>query len=93
MNMSKVIIIGGGPAGISAALYAKRANLDVSVFYMPNSSLNKAHMIENYYGIEQISGQDLYEAGIKQAQRLNIEMIPEEVLSLECRHRHEYLRS
>lgn len=83
MNMSKVIIIGGGPAGISAALYAKRANLDVSVFYMPNSSLNKAHMIENYYGIEQISGQDLYEAGIKQAQRLNIEMIPEEVLSLE----------
>jgi len=83
MNMGKVIIIGGGPAGISAALYAKRANLDVSVFYMPNSSLNKAHMIENYYGIEQISGQDLYEAGIKQAQRLNIEMIPEEVLSLE----------
>ena len=83
MNMSKVIIIGGGPAGISAALYAKRANLDVSVFYMPSSSLNKAHMIENYYGIEQISGQDLYEAGIKQAQRLNIEMIPEEVLSLE----------
>ncbi|MBR2552443.1 MAG: NAD(P)/FAD-dependent oxidoreductase [Erysipelotrichaceae bacterium] len=81
--MSKVIIIGGGPAGISAALYAKRANLDVSVFYMPSSSLNKAHMIENYYGIEQISGQDLYEAGIKQAQRLNIEMIPEEVLSLE----------
>jgi len=81
--MGKVIIIGGGPAGISAALYAKRANLDVSVFYMPNSSLNKAHMIENYYGIEQISGQDLYEAGIKQAQRLNIEMIPEEVLSLE----------
>ena len=83
MNMSKVIIIGGGPAGISAALYAKRANLDVSVFYMPSSSLNKAHMIENYYGIEQISGQDLYETGIKQAQRLNIEMIPEEVLSLE----------
>ena len=81
--MGKLIIVGGGPAGISAALYAKRANLDVTVFYMPSSSLNKAHMIENYYGIEQISGQDLYEAGLRQAQRLGIELIAEEVLSLE----------
>ena len=85
--MSKLIIIGGGPAGISAALYAKRANLDVTVFYMPSSSLSKAHMIENYYGIEQISGQDLYESGIRQAQRLGIEMIAEEVLSLEWMER------
>ncbi|MBQ1810858.1 MAG: NAD(P)/FAD-dependent oxidoreductase [Erysipelotrichaceae bacterium] len=85
--MSKLIIVGGGPAGISAALYAKRANLDVTVFYMPGSSLNKAHMIENYYGIEQISGQDLYESGIHQAQRLGIEMIAEEVLSLEWMER------
>ena len=85
--MSKLIIVGGGPAGISAALYAKRANLDVTVFYMPSSSLNKAHMIENYYGIEQISGQDLYESGIRQAQRLGIEMIAEEVLSLEWMER------
>ena len=85
--MSKLIIIGGGPAGISAALYAKRANLDVTVFYMPGSSLNKAHMIENYYGIEQISGQDLYESGIRQAQRLGIELIAEEVLSLEWMER------
>ena len=54
---------------------------------MPGSSLNKAHMIENYYGIEQISGQDLYESGIRQAQRLGIELIAEEVLSLEWMER------
>ena len=46
-----MIIIGAGPAGISAALYAKRANLNVAVIYSGESQLEKAHKIDNYYGL------------------------------------------
>lgn len=49
--MYDVIIIGKGPAGISAALYVKRANLSVLVIGKDNGALEKAKTVENYYGI------------------------------------------
>ena len=82
--MYDVIIIGAGPAGISAGIYAKRANLNVLILYHGISNLEKATMIENYYGFENgISGEDLYKDGIKQAQNLGIEVKNEEVLNIE----------
>ena len=82
--MYDVIIIGAGPAGISAGIYAKRANLNVLILYHGISNLEQATMIENYYGFENgISGEDLYKAGIKQAQNLGIEVKNEEVLNIE----------
>ena len=62
--MKKLFIIGAGPGGISSALYAKRANIDVSVIYGDNSSLINAHQIDNYYGVPSISGKELYDIGI-----------------------------
>ena len=50
--MYDVIIIGAGPAGISASLYAKRANKSVLVIYYGESQLEKAHLIDNYYGFD-----------------------------------------
>ena len=50
--MYDIIVLGAGPAGISAALYAKRANLNVLVLFHGESQLEKAHLIENYYGFE-----------------------------------------
>ena len=50
--MIDVIIIGAGPAGISASLYAKRANLSVMVLYDGQSNLEKTEQIDNYYGFE-----------------------------------------
>lgn len=91
MGMKELVIIGAGPAGISAALYAKRANIDVKVIYMDKSSLNMAHLIENYYGIDTISGEELFKKGIKQAQRLDIPMIEDEVLSLNFSDRFEVI--
>ncbi len=80
--MFDVIIIGAGPAGISAALYAKRANKSVLVLYHGESQLEKAHMIDNYYGVGSVSGADLYHSGIDQAKALGVEVRDEEVLHI-----------
>ena len=82
--MVDVVIIGAGPAGISAALYAKRANKNVLVIYNGESNLEKAEKIDNYYGFENgITGKELYETGIRQAKNLGVEVKEEEVLNLE----------
>ena len=81
--MYDTIVIGAGPAGITASVYLKRAGIDVLVFYQPNSELEKAHKIENYYGFENgISGKELLDRGMKQAQNLNIPMIKKEVIGI-----------
>ena len=81
--MYDVIIIGSGPAGISASLYIKRAGFNVCVLSNGQSSLEKAHKIENYYGFENgISGKDLQEQGIKQAKNLGVEFVDKEVIGL-----------
>ena len=48
------IIIGSGPAGITASLYMIRAGLKVLIISKNQSALNKAEKIENYYGFESI---------------------------------------
>ena len=76
------IIIGKGPAGISAAIYLKRYGYNPLVIGKDGGALEKAHLIENYYGIESITGNDLIESGINQAKRLGIEVLTEEVIDI-----------
>lgn len=79
-----VIIIGAGPAGISASLYTKRGNLKTLVLYEDQSSLKKTDKIENYYGFQYgIGGQELYQTGIKQAKNIGVEVKKEEVIKVE----------
>jgi len=81
--MIDVIIIGNGPAGISAALYTKRANIKTVVIGKDYGALEKAEKIENYYGLANpIAGKDLIESGLKQLENLNIEYIKEEVIGI-----------
>lgn len=82
--MYDVIILGGGPAGVSASLYCRRANKSVLMIYSEDSGLMNAHKIDNYYGFENgISGDDLYKTGIKQAKNLGVETVTEEVTKIE----------
>ncbi len=79
-----VIIIGAGPAGVSAGLYTKRANKKTLIIYNNESSLEKATKIENYYGFENgISGEELYKKGIEQAKNLGIDVKKEEVIKID----------
>ena len=79
--MAKVVIIGSGPAGISAALYARRAGQDVLVIHKGSGALEKAEAIENYYGFaEPISGMKLWQNGVENARRLGVEFLEDEVV-------------
>ena len=81
--MTDVIIIGAGPAGITAALYISRAGFDVTVIAIPGGSLSKAEKIENFYGFpEPLSGQELYQRGIEGAKRLGVKFIESEAVGI-----------
>lgn len=81
--MEKVVIIGAGPAGISAALYTVRGNLDPLVIHTGIGALEKAEKIENYYGLERpLSGQELFDRGIAQAKDLGVHFLEAQVLGI-----------
>lgn len=81
--MSKIIIIGNGPAGISTALYTARAGFDTTVIGKDDGALGKASEVENYYGLsEPISGTELITNGVEGAKRLGVEIIQSEVLGI-----------
>ena len=81
--MYDVIIIGAGPAGISASLYTRRANLKTLVLYSDKSGLEKTDKIENYYGFEDgIDGKELYFSGIKQTEKIVTDVKKEEVVNI-----------
>lgn len=81
--MYDCIIIGSGPAGVSASLYIARAGLKVLIISKNQGALNKAEKIENYYGLQNgITGKELKDIGIKQAQNLGVDFLEKEVVSL-----------
>ncbi len=87
--MYDVIILGAGPAGISASLYTKRANLKILILYNDKSGLEKASLIENYYGFKNgITGEELYNTGIEQAKNIGVEVLKEEVVKIENNIEH-----
>ncbi len=81
--MPDVIVIGNGPAGIAAAIYALRSGMETMIIGKDKGSLERAGMIENYYGIpEPIPGPALIDNGIEQAKKLGAKVIVDEVVGL-----------
>lgn len=86
--MPNIVIIGGGPAGLSAAIYAVRAGMQTTVLYQDGGALAKTDKIENYFGFtEPISGTELLERGQKQAERLGAALHRTEVTGIEYAER------
>lgn len=89
--MYDVIIIGSGPAGITASLYIKRAGFNVIVLSKKQGALINASKIENYYGFENpISGKELIDNGIKQANRLGIDVLEKEIIGIKYLENENY---
>ena len=81
--MQNALIIGAGPAGISAAIYLLRAEIPTTIIYNGMGALGMAHLIENYYGFEEpIPGPELFERGLAQARRLGATIVEDEVVGL-----------
>lgn len=63
-NIYDVVIVGSGPAGLSAAIYAKRAGLNILVIekeYMGAGQIAYSDKVDNYLGIPAVNGFDLGE--------------------------------
>ncbi|MBB6633443.1 NAD(P)/FAD-dependent oxidoreductase [Cohnella thailandensis] len=72
--MYDVVIIGGGPAGSSAALFTAKAGKKTLVIDSDQSVTRRA-WLDNHYGAPSISGPDLVETGKKQAQKFGAEYV------------------
>jgi thioredoxin reductase (NADPH) len=80
-----VIIIGGGPAGLSAAIYALRASLRTVLIERasPGGQITLSDEVENYPGFKSINGYDLAEKFLSHAKSYNLEILSQEAGVLE----------
>lgn len=79
-----LVVIGGGPAGMTAAIYAQRANLKTVIIekYVAGGKMIKTSEIENYPGYDYILGPDLSEKMQKQVEKLQVEFISDKVVKI-----------
>lgn len=84
MDIKDLIIVGAGPAGITSAIYASRANLDFLIFekYIIGGQVVNAYEIENYPGFSKINGSDLAINFVNQLSDLKIDVKYEEITSI-----------
>lgn len=80
-----VIIIGGGPAGLSAAIYALRASMRTVLIEKasPGGQMTLTDEVENYPGIVNINGYDLSQKFLEHAKSYNLEVLSREATGLE----------
>ena len=78
-----ILVLGGGPAGATAAIYAARAGKAVTLVYQDGGALARAEKIENFYGFPApIHGPALFERGLEQAEALGVTVLRAQVLGL-----------
>ena len=82
--MSKCIVIGAGPGGMSAAIYLKRAGIDVTLIekMVPGGEMLKTNKIENYLGFDSIDGGELALRMSSQVKDLGIEIIRDDITDI-----------
>ncbi len=84
MEKYDVIIVGAGPAGLTAGIYAGRRELKTLILgEILGGQMSYAHLVENYPGVEPMSGKELAERMKKQAEKFGCEVKMETVVNME----------
>jgi thioredoxin reductase (NADPH) len=92
-KVREVIVIGGGIAGLSAAIYLGRAQRDTLVLDSGQSMAKWEPKVENYLGFPKgVDGEDLLKFGRKQGERHKVEFAEDEIVSAENRSKEFLLR-
>jgi thioredoxin reductase (NADPH) len=92
----EVIIIGGGPAGLTAGLYTSRSRLRTLLIesQLSGGQMVTTELIENYPGFPQgITGSDLGQLMEEQAKRFGLEMVNQEVLEIRLENDRKVIRT
>ena len=86
--MHDVVIIGSGPSGLTAAIYAARANLSTLVLTGEafGGQIATTNDVENYPGFEEITGPDLTARMRAQAERFGAEMVMDQISEVDFRN-------
>lgn len=89
--MTDIIVVGGGCAGLTAALYAARAGKSVLVFEAENigGQITAAPQVDNYPGIPHISGMQFADSLYEQALNLGVEIELDTVLRIEEKEQYK----
>ena len=79
-----IIVVGGGPGGLTAGMYGARANRKTILIekYMPGGQIANTHEVEDYPGFELISGAELAMKMTEHAKKFGLEVISDEVLEV-----------
>lgn len=81
-----VVVIGGGPAGLTAGIYAGRGQLDTIILEkgMPGGQIAQTQEVENYPGFDEvISGPELSQRMVRQAEKFGAKIVMDEVTAVE----------
>ncbi len=84
-NVYDLLIVGAGPAGMTAAIYAKRAKLNTLMFEksFPGGQVVNTYEVDNYPGLPNISGYELVDKMRSHAENLGIEIKTEEINAID----------
>ena len=82
------IVIGAGPGGLQACIHLGRYNFRVLLFHRPGGRTHHAKHIENYLGLRTVSGPDLLETGLAQAESFGVSVERSKVDRVEVREGH-----
>ena len=95
MKEYEVIIVGGGPAGLTAGLYSKRANLNTLLIEKMacGGQLANTEEIENYPGFESISGYELSQKMKEHAEKFGLEIIQENVIEIKNNGKYKIVKT
>jgi thioredoxin reductase (NADPH) len=82
--MYEIAIVGGGPAGLAAAINARRRNKETVVIGKEHvsSKIFQAHRVDNYLGLPEISGRDLAERIRRHAEDMDVIFIKDEIQNI-----------